>query len=475
MGRKSGTELAARDAVYVYGDRANRGDTPSVMTHFYVFDTRQGSTPIATHAEAVDWILERTHRTPALRRRLQRVPWDLGYPYWVEAAVDPDHHIDFRRIGHTTRPHLHRLFASLAEQPLDFGRPLWKLHVLSDVRGVGALPDHATVVVLRVHHSIADGKGAVQIARALFDDPAAEPSRGGTPVPVPGPVAAVRKLPGDYVRYAGAVRRWMRGRRSLRALVASGEIAQPRTPRPRTRFNVVDDSTRLFGRVRFELRDVRALGHATGTTVNDVILAVVSDAVGTYLAERGETPAASLAAHVPISVGARSGLVAENKISDLHVDLHTDRTDPLTRLHLIHESVAREKDRVWRPEWIAVESSLDAVPSLCMRYSLWRAVRKAVVSTCGRAGATNTGLSNVPRGSADALRFGDSPAVGGFSVPCLNRLVGLMHSVVTLGDALDLTFSTKQAVMPDPEAYEHLLEGAFDRLWSAVPATASAL
>ncbi len=48
-----------------------------------------------------------------------------------------------------------------------------------------------------------------------------------------------------------------------------------------------------------------------------------------------------------------------------------------------------------------------------------------------------------------------------------------MHSVVTLGDSLDVTFSTKRAVMPDPEKYESLLEGAFDRLWAAVPATVS--
>lgn len=473
MARKSGTGLSARDAVYVFGDEASRGDTPSIMSHFYVFDTRQGRTPVATRAHAVDWILRRTHRTPALRRRLHRVPGDLDYPYWVEAGIDPDHHIEFRRIGQTTRTHLHRLFASLAEQPLDLGRPLWGLHVLTDVRGVSDLPDRATVVVLRVHHSVTDGKGAVQIARALFEDPDAEPSTGGRPVPVPGPATAARKLPGDYLSYAGAVGRWMTGRRSLDALVRAGEIVEPRRRCPRTRFNVVDYSPRLFGRVRFDLQDVRALGHATGTTVNDVMLAVVSDAVRTYLAERDETPAGSLAAQVPISLSGRSDLVSENKTSDLRVDLHTDRTDPLTRLRLIHESAAREKDRVGRPESIVVEAALDAMPAVCLRHSIRRAVRKVTASTGDHVGPTNTSLSNVPRGTVDDLRFGDSPAVSGFSAPCLNRLLGLMHAVVTLGDSLDLTFSTKRAVMPDPEEYEHLLEAAFARLWSALPATTS--
>lgn len=459
--------LAARDALPIFVDEADPDDPPAVMVSFYVFDTAQVQDPIRTRAETVTWIRDRLHRVPHLRRRIHRVPADLDFPYWLETDVDPEHHIRFETIGRIARADLHRLLASMKELPLDASRPPWEVHVLTDVRGVEDLPESATIVALRLHHSVTDGLGAVRIARALFDDPLADPSPGGTPGTVPGVVGAALRLPGGFARLAVAVIASIRARRALTALTAAGTVTAPNPQRPRTRFATEEVGPQQLGRVRMCLRDVRAVARATGTSVNDVILSVVSGGLHDYLAHYGETPPASLAVTVPYAIRDRSDLESENKVTLMYVDLHTDHADPLVRLRRIHESANLEKQRVRRPEFTALAAPIDASPAVDLKLSIRRSRRKRAEPGRGVVPLANTVVTNVPRGTAEGLRFGDSPAVAALGTPMLNRNFGLVHAVSSLGDALDLTFMASVSSMPDPEEYERLLASAFAHLRQA--------
>ena len=51
---------------------------------------------------------------------------------------------------------------------------------------------------------------------------------------------------------------------------------------------------------------IQAVGKATGTTVNDVVLAMCSGAMRTYLDELGALPDASLVAMVPVGLKAKT-------------------------------------------------------------------------------------------------------------------------------------------------------------------------
>ncbi len=83
-----------------------------------------------------------------------------------------------------------------------------------------------------------------------------------------------------------------------------------------------------------DLEDVREIKNATGTTVNDVVLAVAGGALRDYLEERGELPSSSLLATVPVSVREQSRRSeGANKVSALFAKLGTDTEDPLERLH----------------------------------------------------------------------------------------------------------------------------------------------
>ncbi|MCK0093343.1 WS/DGAT domain-containing protein [Rhodococcus sp. F64268] len=472
MTRTHGVRLASRDALHVFTSEANPEDPPAVMLSFYVFDTEQDANPVRTNAEAVAWFLDRLERTPALRRRLHRVPADLDYPYWVEADVDPEHHIRFTRVGHTSRSELHRRLASMKEDPLDLTRPPWEVHVLTDISGVDDLPAASTIVALRIHHSLTDGLGAAEIARALFDDPGAKPVGAEALSSVPGVVRAASALPFKFARMVPAVLAALRARKALTTLTAAGTITPPAPCRPRTRFDTGGSGPRQFGRVRMDLRDVRAVARSTGTSVNDVILSVVSGGLHSYLEHHGEIPPASLAAIVPRSTRGKSGVEAgktraANEVTLMYVDLHTDHADPLERLRLVRESSNLEKQRVAHPVTAATTAPVDASPAVDLKVSIRRARNRKPESSGDVVALANTAVTNVPRGRVEGLRFGDSPVVEALGTPMLSRTSALVHSVTSLGNTLNLTFLVSVSSMPDPEDYERRLASAFEDLYRA--------
>ena len=63
---------------------------------------------------------------------------------------------------------------------------------------------------------------------------------------------------------------------------------------PRTSFNGTITSHRTIGLADMSLDDIKSVKKATGTTVNDVVLAVAGGALRSYLEDRGELPSLSL-------------------------------------------------------------------------------------------------------------------------------------------------------------------------------------
>ncbi|MDP2774016.1 MAG: WS/DGAT domain-containing protein, partial [Nocardioides sp.] len=100
-----------------------------------------------------------------------------------------------------------------------------------------------------------------------------------------------------------------------------------------------------IGLVDLDLEAIRAVKTATGTTVNDVLLAISGGALRAYLEERGELPESSLLASVPVSVREQSRRdTGANKVSTLFAKLGTDVEDPLERLEEMADSNRNAKD-----------------------------------------------------------------------------------------------------------------------------------
>lgn len=102
---------------------------------------------------------------PALRERVQTSAVPLLPHEWViDRHLDLDHHVRFLRL---TTPASHRALLELATRlvndPFDRSRPLWQVHVIT------GLPRGRAAMVTKLHHSIADGQGAFELAANIFE------------------------------------------------------------------------------------------------------------------------------------------------------------------------------------------------------------------------------------------------------------------------------------------------------------------
>ena len=274
---------------------------------------------------------------PAFTRRLRRVPLGLDHPVWVrDRSFDIERHV--HRLALPTPGgyrELTELAGHLAGLPLDRSRPLWEMWVIEGYEG------DKVVVLSKMHHATVDGVSGANLishlcALSATDAPLA-PAPRATHGREPGPaellgrgVLSTATRPLQLARLvspsATLVTRTVGRARNGTAMAA------PLTA-PRTSFNGTITSHRSIGLADMDLEQVRAVKRATGTTVNDVVLAVAGGALRSYLLDRGELPADSLLATVPVSVRSSSRRSdGANKVSALFTRLGTDIEDPLERV-----------------------------------------------------------------------------------------------------------------------------------------------
>ena len=126
--------------------------------------------------------LERGSRlVPRLRQRVVSSPWSVAPPRWeVDPYFDLDYHLRWARAaGSEDTGQVLRMAEPIAMQGFDHDRPLWEMTVIEGLTG-----DRAAVV-MKIHHSITDGVGAVKIGMVLFDlertPPCPPPALGDAP------------------------------------------------------------------------------------------------------------------------------------------------------------------------------------------------------------------------------------------------------------------------------------------------------
>jgi len=298
-------------------------------------------------------IQRRLHLIPQFTRRLATVPFNLHHPVWVE---DPDFDLDYhlRRIAVPAPGSYHELAdlaGDIASRQLDRSRPLWEIYVVEGL-------EHGHIgVIAKMHHSTIDGVSGANLMVYLFDlepNPAEEPE---------GPEREPEKIPSDAELLAYAMRSRLTRPAQLASVVPkaasaaynvvrnrrSSDTVNPPAPltAPRTSFNGAITAHRKVAYSIASLGDVKAIKNAFGTTVNDVVLAVVGGGMRRYLERKGDLPEKSLISTVPISVRPPEGEdagVGANKVSAMFTSLATDVADPVERLRTIHEVTKGAKE-----------------------------------------------------------------------------------------------------------------------------------
>lgn len=450
--RRRSHALSPRDAWFLYSDEVSPDDAPTLITDIYVFDTAHRPEHVRGFNERA-WLAARLNHVPALSSQLQRARrWAGGYPRWISTPeIDWSYHLRTSSAGHMTRAEFHRGLADLSTTPLDPNKPLWQLHVRTDVRGVDDIPEGATVVAFHYHHAFADAQRGAEIARTLFEEVCARPATSATTSTERSSRSAGRP---SYWRLGRALVASTRAQRRLRDLVATGEVTPPARNLQPTRFNDAQNGQRELVRVKFGLNETRAVARAANVTINEILLATVGGGLVRFLETTGP-----LVAMVPFSTRKLSDDGSANQTTTMYVDLHAEESDPRVRVQRIHDSAAREKARVTLPESRTVEAVLDQVPSAYLKAALRRQFR------LGQSGGVtaHTTLSNVAHGLND-LTFGGAPVTEMFTIPAIHRGSALGHFVTSLGDTLTLTGVADNASLPDPESYRAALVVAYQEI-----------
>ena len=249
--------------------------------------------------EPVDWdrcravFLERlVARFDRFRQRaVDGLP--LAGPHWQDDPdFDPDLH--FHHVA-LPAPHdraaLEDFIGDRASTPLDHSRPLWEVYLIDDY-GSGC------AILVRIHHCIADGIALARVMLTLTDG--GEPDAGiatrarataGSRCPRSAAAARARRLRrprGDRDAPAPGARRRARVRgRRRRADARQAAAARAATRSPRSRASS-RSPTAWPGRTPSSCGASSAPAARYGATVNDVLVAAVTGAVGRHLREFGD-------------------------------------------------------------------------------------------------------------------------------------------------------------------------------------------
>jgi diacylglycerol O-acyltransferase / wax synthase len=333
----SADRLTGLDSSFLHLERAG--------AHMHVASTSIFEGPPPGIQEFRDHIASRLHLVPRFRQKLRLVPFGQGRPVWVD---DPHLNLEYH-VRQTALPapgseeQLRNLAARIFSQQLDRSKPLWELWL------VEGLHDGRFAIVGKSHHALVDGVSGVDITTVLFDvekEPANPPAMPPKWAPRPEPTDlkllsdALRERatsPSEIVR---GVRAAFRGPRQIvRGFSDTGKMIGAGMSAPSTPFNVEIGPHRRVAFARSDLGALKAIKDEHGGTVNDVILSVVTGAIGNYLRARGhDTESLEMRAMVPVSVRAEEERGAlGNRISAMMAPLPIWCEEPVRRLHLISE------------------------------------------------------------------------------------------------------------------------------------------
>ncbi len=386
-------------------------------------------------------------RFPRFRQRVVEPSFGVGRPTWEDhAAFDLDLHIHRAALpAPGDESALRALAGELVVVPLDPAKPLWDMYLLDGYRGSRA------ALVVRIHHCIADGVALARVLLALTDgqpggeaaqaaDVASERAGGDTDTGVAHALdRAVREgfelISHPIGETRGAVDLAAANARALAKMLLTGPDARTVLKRP------PDVARRLTWCDPVPLAEIKSLGHASGTTVNDVVVTAIAGALRDYLAHRGSA-AAEIRAIVPVNLRPSEEPLAPelgNRFGLVELTLPIGLTGPSRRLAEVHRRMA------------AIKRSPEA-------QLYYRLLELAGLGPAGlerrmldlTSEAESVVITNVPGPSETVYLTGVKVSDIVAWVPT-GGSIGIGMSIVSYAGAIVVGLQTAANVVPDPE------------------------
>jgi diacylglycerol O-acyltransferase len=455
-------QLGGLDAIFLYLERAH---APNHISTVAIYDSSTAPGGKVTFKMILANIERRLHLAGSFRQKAVRVPLDLDRPYWIE---DSEFDLEFH-VRHSALPkpgdwrQLCIQAARLHSRALDQSRPLWEAHVIEGLNEVDGVPEGAYAILWKVHHAAIDGVAGAEMLTAIHDltPDAVPPASARSWVPEREPAAwsllarAARNHAANPVRLARVLGQTVPALRHLPL-----KLRLPSASVPRTRFNGRVTAHRTFEARRFGLDDVKRMRSAVpGATVNDCALAMVGGGLRRFLLEKGELPAESLVAVVPISVRGKADTgAAGNRLSMMTATLGTDLADPVARLAVIAAATKQSKELSEAIGARALTEYSQFIPGGLVGLA-GRGL--GLLADSGRGGMLcNTVVTNVP-GPPFALYSGAARLSAMYGLGPVLDGVGLMHIIGSYCGAMTVSVTACREMLPDPASYADCLDESF--------------
>ena len=341
MNNHQGDRLSWGDAVFLHLEREGM---PLNVACVCVFEAE---IPFEAFVQFVE------SKLPLIPRYLKRVVpplLNIGLPTWeYDPTFDIRRHVREVTLKHGSDAELKTFAGKILSAVMDRQHPLWDLTLVHGLKG------NRSGLIFRLHHCLADGIAGVGIMNALMDASPVAPRlpRRKPRLRVPPPRDVLTSLTNDCVdSYSEFSTRILMALADVSSMAerfaanggnsATDEFAhllpELTVSTERLRFNVLYRGPQKFAWADVPLAEVKAIRQTCGTSVNDVILALVTATIRRYLELHGDrVKGRLLRMMVPVNLRGSDGPGdLGNRISLVPVTIPLDIRNPRKLLAAVH-------------------------------------------------------------------------------------------------------------------------------------------
>jgi WS/DGAT/MGAT family acyltransferase len=329
--------------------------------------------------EALAARLDRATRlAPRFRQRPVDPPARLANPRWIDTDFDLSLHL--RRLD-APSPQTPATVLDFARREamtgFDRSRPLWQFTLIEHLKGGGA------AFVMKVHHSLTDGIGGMQLAFLLFEvTPESQAADDQPPADtkgrVPGTAQLVREsLAYDWHRVFETLRHGLSGaipaalhvvrdpfHAAADAMATARSVAHFVAPVNKTLSPTMTDRSldRRLAMLAVDLHDLKRAAKSVGGTVNDAFVAAVTGGLRRYHEHHG-AHVDELRITLPISIRKEEDPPGGNRITLERFAVPVGLADPAERIRRTGERCRLARDDRALPLSDAIAGTLNLLPS----------------------------------------------------------------------------------------------------------------
>lgn len=405
------------------------------------------------------------------RRFRQRPVETPAMSFWeTDGRFDFDHHVAHTALpGRAGKRELQALVSRLLSTPLDPARPRWQFHLVDNYDGGSA-------IVLRIHHCYADGIALVRVmlsmTDATADGPPAMPFQARERrrarsddalaqllAPLSGVLESARRIGGMLVDAgvgiwhdpAKAVELADKGSALTAEVAKLALMAQDSPTRFKGRPGV---AKRVAWAEPLPLPEVKAIGKALASSVNDVLLSCVAGALRDYLVARGDpVDGVMLRALVPVNLRPiESAYRLGNQFGLVFLELPIGIENPVERLYAVRANMNALKGSYQPILALGLLAAMGSGPKLLQETLLSILARNATAV-----------MTNVPGPQQALYMAGARIDKLMFWVPQSGD-IGMGVSILSYDDAVQFGVVTDRGLCPDPEKVIARFPAQFEQL-----------